>query len=163
MSTAAQLREEARRAAKIADELAEEARAAERAEEEARRPKMPEVDADLHPVVVFERYQGGHSYNYAAVGWREGRSVRWAITGNNSQRFNWPGLLNFIGESNWGTLRHVVTTVPLLAPGGEPPVAETMGRYGRVKSIDTVSPFVDQGGVIGVTNTVTETDDYGDY
>lgn len=148
MSTASQLREEAARARKIADELNRQAVHAQIAEEEARRPKMPMVDADNTPVIVFERYQSGRSYNYAAIGWREGRSVRWAVTGSENRRFNWPGLLRFIGESNWATLRHVVTTVPLITPEAEPPVAETMGNYGRVKNIDTLD--VDGSGQYGL-------------
>jgi hypothetical protein len=147
MTTAAELDAQARTARRVADELAQQALEARRAEEEARKPKMPVVDADATPVVVFSRYQSGREYAYAAIGWRVGRSVRWAVTGHNTQRFNWPGLLNFIGESNWATLRHVVTTVPLLPEGEEPPVAETMGSYGRVKSVDTVTPFTDYGSV----------------
>jgi hypothetical protein len=139
MSTSAELDAQARKARAIADELAAQALAARRAELEASRPKMPEVDAaDSTPVVVFSKYQSGREYHFAAIGWRQGRSVRWAVTGEETDRFNWPGLLNFIGEANWGTLRHVVTTVPLLPPGAEPPVAEKMGAFGRVIRTDTV-------------------------
>ncbi|AHJ88392.1 hypothetical protein CG91_gp092 [Mycobacterium phage 39HC] len=136
--SAAYLRAEAAR-------LLEAAGEAERAEaralllaREAARPKMPEV-GEGPAYVVFRRYQAGREYAYAAVGWREGRSVRWAVTGAETRRFNWPGLLEFIGEANWSTL-WTVTAADRLGPepGAEPPTAEVMGRFGRVERSETV-------------------------
>ncbi|AHK12041.1 hypothetical protein Hosp_087 [Mycobacterium phage Hosp] len=142
--SAAYLRAEAAR-------LLEAAGEAERAEaralllaREAARPKMPEV-GEGPAYVVFRRYQAGREYAYAAVGWREGRSVRWAVTGAETRRFNWPGLLEFIGEANWSTL-WTVTAADRLGPepGAEPPTAEVMGRFGRVERSETVGA-VDHG------------------
>lgn len=101
--------------------------------EVARTPQQPDVD-DGPQVVTFTRYMGGREYNYAAVGWRLGSSVRWSVTGQSESRFNWPGLLAFIGEANWSSL-HLVTDRILIGPpeGQEPPVVEAMGRYGRVQ------------------------------
>jgi len=145
MSSATELRRQAEKARAIADELASQAAAAAIAEREAARPKMPNIADNAPTYITFERYQAGRNYGYAAVGWRSGRSVRWAVTGSETRRFNWPGLLDFIGESNWATMRVVTDQDYIVTPGGEPPVAETMGRYGRVTSVDTVSPFVGDG------------------
>jgi len=130
--TAAQLRAEAERARRVADELTRQAAEQAVAEEEARKPKMPRVAEGENPVVAFERWQSGRSYAYAAVGFRNGRQVRWAVTGEETRRFNWPGLLAFVGEANWQTLRTLVDGDSLLPEGVEPPVAEDMGRFGRV-------------------------------
>lgn len=134
--TAAQLQREAEQAARIAAELSEQAAAARRAELEASRPKEPAVEAGLPEFVMFSRYQSGRVYTYAAVGWQEGRGrtkvTRWAVTGSETRRFNWPGLLNFIGEANWHTLYQFTDSRLLLPAGAEPPVAEEMARYGRV-------------------------------
>ncbi|AKU45578.1 hypothetical protein AU153_gp94 [Mycobacterium phage Pops] len=114
-----------------------------RAAEEARRPKMPTVHTGVSVVVTFRRYTSGREYNYAAIGWRTGTSVRWAVTGTETRRFNWAGLLDFIGEANWHTLAEVTQTRTVLASGGEPPVAEVMGRYGKVLRTERpASPFV---------------------
>lgn len=149
MSTATKLREQARRAKLIADDLAERAAAAARAEVEASRPKMPEVTVGYSPVVAFSKYQSGREYQYAAIGWRMGGTgaVRWAVTGSETRRFNWLGLLNFIGPANWNSLTVMVESDTLLPPGAEPAVAETMGRYGAVVSSEVLaeSSFV-QGG-----------------
>ncbi|AKF14656.1 hypothetical protein AVJ28_gp87 [Mycobacterium phage Baee] len=130
--SAAQLRAEAARARAVADELTRQAAEQAVAEEEARKPKMPRVAQGENPVVAFQRYLNGREYAYAAVGWREGRSVRWAVTGQDGRRFNWPGLLQFVGEAIWATLRSLVDAENLLPEGVEPPVAEEMGDYGRV-------------------------------
>lgn len=134
--TAASLREEAAKARQIADELARQATVAARLEKEAATPREPEVEPGLPEFVMFSRYESGRVYTYAAIGWVEGRGrtriTRWAVTGSETRRFNWPGLLAFIGEGNWSTLYQFTDTVALRAPGGEPPVAERMGRYGRV-------------------------------
>ncbi|AZS07681.1 hypothetical protein SEA_DURGA_99 [Mycobacterium phage Durga] len=114
-----------------------------RAAEEARRPKMPTVHTGVSVVVTFRRYTSGREYNYAAIGWRTGTSVRWAVTGTETRRFNWAGLLDFIGEANWHTLAEVTQTRTVLASGVEPPVAEVMGRYGKVLRTERpASPFV---------------------
>lgn len=130
--TAAKLREEAAKAREIAEQLARDAAAATAAEAEASRPRCPTIGEGEHVFVGFERYQSGRAYVYAAIGWRTGRNVRWAITGNETRRFNWPGLLAFIGESNWGTLHRMNMGERLLPEGLEPPIAERMGSYGRV-------------------------------
>jgi hypothetical protein len=136
--SAAYLRQEAARLLELAGERERaEARALLLAREAAR-PKMPEV-GEGPAYVIFRRYQSGREYGYAAVGWREGRSVRWAVTGSETRRFNWPGLLEFIGEANWPTLWTVTAGERLgPEPGAEPPTAEVMGRYGRVERTETV-------------------------
>lgn len=102
--------------------------------EKARTPQMPDVNDDGPQVVTFTRYMGGREYSYAAVGWRLGRSVRWSVTGQAESRFNWPGLLAFIGEANWSSLALVTDRVLIGPPESqEPPVVEAMGRYGRVQ------------------------------
>lgn len=129
--TAAQLHVEAQRMRALADEMTRQAAAQAVAEEEARKPKMPSVN-DGPIVVAFSRYLNGREYAYAAVGWRNGRSVRWAVTGMEERRFNWPGLLQFVGEANWSTLRTMTDGDSLLPEGYEPPVAEEIGAFGRV-------------------------------
>ncbi|QHB37832.1 hypothetical protein I5G63_gp092 [Mycobacterium phage Imvubu] len=135
--TSAEIDAEARRARAIADELAQQALAARQAEEAARRPQEPAVEAGLPEFVMFSRYESGRVYTYAAIGWQEGRGrtrvTRWAVTGQETRRFNWPGLLNFIGEANWHTLYQFTDSRSLMPAGAEPPVAEEMARYGRVR------------------------------
>lgn len=138
-SSAAELRRQAAQAREIADQLARDAAAAAVAEREASRPKMPQIMDGAPTCVTFTKYQAGREYAYAAVGWRTGRSIRWAVTGSTTDRFNWPGLLDFIGEANWSTLRVVTDQEYVLSPEAEPPAAEKMGSYGRV--VDTVSPY----------------------
>ena len=139
--TSAELQAEADQAARIAADLAEQAAAARRAELEASRPKEPPVEAGLPEFVMFSRYQSGRFYTYAAIGWVEGRGrhqvTRWAVTGEETRRFNWAGLLAFIGEGNWGTLYQFTDSRALMPKGAEPPVAERMGRYGRVLGTET--------------------------
>ena len=138
--TSAELTRQAHEARVLADELARRALAARHAEEAARRPKMPTVSVGAPVVVTFSKAQSGRVYSFAAVGFRisTGMPVRWAVTGEETRRFNWSGLLNFIGEANWPTLR-VMNDGDLLVPEGtEPPVAERMGNYGRVLSTDLV-------------------------
>lgn len=121
------------------------------AAEEARRPRMPEIGgADDHAIVSFTKYQSGREYNYAAIGWRQGHSVRWTITGETTDRFNWPGLLRWIGEGNWPSIQLMVEAESL-APQVESAVQERMGAFGRV--VGTVEPLVraevPRSGVIG--------------
>lgn len=120
----------------------------------ARRPVMPEiVNPGDSAVVVFNRYQSGKDYGYAAHGWREGSAVRWVVTGQNTERFNWPGLLEWIGEANWHSL-HVVTDVKRIGPDPEDdtPLREVMGKYGRVERTEAlgVDPFAAGGMVQGL-------------
>ena len=136
--TAAQLRAEAARARALADEMTRQAAEMAVAEEEARKPQCPKVEENVPVFVTFTRYLNGREYAYSAVGWRIGRSVRWAVTGSEERRFNWPALLQFVGEANWSTLQRVTAQEPILTPGGEPPVAEVMGRYGRVQGTEVV-------------------------
>lgn len=130
--SAAELRAQA--AALISEAAAIDQAAAKAAQEarDARKPKMPTVTAEEPAYVAFARYQAGRNYHYAAVGWRDGRNVRWMVTGATTNRFNWPGLLQWIGEANWPTLCPLTPGEPMVAPGDEPPVAEEMGNYGRV-------------------------------
>jgi len=148
MSTAAELVRQAQEARQRADELARAAAEAARLEREASRPKMPPVSAEATapPVVRFSRYMAGRAYHYAAVGWRDGRHVRWVVTGSEARRFNWPGLLEFIGEANWPTMELAIDYASMMPEGGEPPAAEVMGRFGRVeRTEDVVSPIVGYG------------------
>ncbi|AVO24752.1 hypothetical protein SEA_MAGIC8_96 [Mycobacterium phage Magic8] len=142
-STPADLLAAAAEAEKAAAAFRRQAAEIARAAEEARRPKMPTVQTGVSVVVTFRRYTSGREYNYAAIGWRTGTSVRWAVTGTETRRFNWAGLLDFIGEANWHTLAEVTQTRTVLASGVEPPVAEVMGRYGEVLRTERpASPFV---------------------
>lgn len=147
--TAAQLRAEAARAREAAEQLTRQAAEMAVAEEEARKPQCPQVMEGAPTYVTFTRYMNGREYAYAAVGWRIGRSVRWAVTGSEERRFNWPALLQFVGEANWSTLRVVTDQEPILTPGGEPPVAEVMGRYGRVQGTEVV----DDDSVVAILTT----------
>ncbi|AKF14351.1 hypothetical protein SEA_VINCENZO_89 [Mycobacterium phage Vincenzo] len=110
---------------------------------EERKPKQPDLGDAGSVAVTFTKYQAGREYAYAAVGWRVGQSTRWTVTGQNTDRLNWPGLLQFIGEANWPSL-HVVVGLKRIGPdpAEEEPVAERMGSYGRVAG--TYSP----GGVV---------------
>lgn len=148
--TASQLRAEAARARAIAEELTRQAAEQAVAEEEARKPRCPQVMEGAPTYVTFTRYMNGREYAYAAVGWRAGRSVRWAVTGSEDRRFNWPALLQYVGEANWSTLRVVTDQEPILTPGGEPPVAEVMGRYGRVRGTEPVEDDSVVGIIVGL-------------
>jgi hypothetical protein len=148
--SAAELRARAREAAAEASRLTREADAATAAERAASRPQMPPVGGTGdRAIVCFTRYQSGREYNYAALGWQLGRSVRWAVTGRR-RRFNWAGLLDFIGEANWGSL-HLMHEARLLGPlpGAEPAVAERMGSFGKVLATEpvgeAVQPYADGG------------------
>ena len=158
--SAASVAEEAARARAIADDLARQAAELSRAEKLARTPREPELEPGLPQFVMFTKYQSGRVYSYAAVGWTAevARSAaaarrgdvrlqnRWAVTGQEDRRFNWPGLLKFVGEANWASLRLFTDAEPLLAPGQEPEVAEVVGRFGRVeRTEDVVSPVVGYG------------------
>lgn len=129
--TSAQLLSEAKRAQAVAEELLAQAGALALAEEAARRPQQPDL-SEGPATVTFTKYQSGREYHYAAVGWRIGRSERWTVTGQNTDRLNWAGLLAFVGESNWPTLAQVMAIRPMMTPGTEPPIAERMGRFGTV-------------------------------
>lgn len=143
--TAQELRERAAEAVAHATRLREEALAIERAERAARTPKMPTVEFDDAATITFTKVHKGRIYHYSAVGWRLGNlsdhAVRWAVTGSEDRRFNWPGLLAWIGETNWLSIKIVTEATPILDPDDEPPAAETMGSFGRVKSVDTVTPI----------------------
>lgn len=136
--SAAQLRQQAADARRIAVELAQQAQAAAAAELEASRPREPVISDEDCPVVYFTRYQSGREYHYAAVGWRQGQHRRWAVTGAETRRFNWSGLLAFVGEANWPTLVQMTGGAHLLPAGAEPPVAERMGPFGRVLGTESV-------------------------
>ncbi|ABE67485.1 hypothetical protein PBI_QYRZULA_75 [Mycobacterium phage Qyrzula] len=126
----------AEEAERHARELRRQAALLAQAQLEASRPRMPELGGEGdHAVVSFTKYQSGREYRYAAIGWRVGRSVRWAVTGETTSRYNWNGLLEFIGEANWPSL-YLMVVDKLLGPtpGNEPPVSEKMGPFGRVES-----------------------------
>lgn len=111
--------------------------------EQARKPKQPEVGSDTPAYVVFTKYMSGREYAYAAVGWRQGHSIRWSITGQAGIRYTWTSLLRFIGEANWSSLHLVNDTVRIgPPPGEEPPVVEVMGSFGTVKG---TYPVTDTG------------------
>lgn len=116
---------------------------ADRVAREAAKPKMPSVE-NGPAFVTFTRYLSGREYTYAAVGWRVGRSVRWSVTGQDRERFNWPGLLQFVGDANWPSLTVLTPGDPLITPEAAPPVVERMGQFGRVLSseIPTGDPHV---------------------
>ena len=142
--TAEEMAEEARRLRVQANELGRQANLARQREIAASRPQEPAIGGiGDRAIVSFVKYQGGREYNYAAIGWRVGNSVRWAVTGQTTDRLNWPGLLQFIGAANWGSL-HSMTEDQLLGPlpGSEPPVREVMGSFGRVQRSD-VARFED--------------------
>ena len=141
---------ETEQSARLLRAAAHQAAAAER---EASRPQQPLIleGPQFSAVVGFRRYQGGREYHYAAIGWRDGRSIRWAVTGQESRRFNWSGLLEFIGAANWHTLHRLHEGDSLFTVAAEPPAAERMGKYGRVLATedvttgDTVTPLVTYG------------------
>ena len=141
--SALELQQMADELARQAQEMATKAAKVRQAEAEALRPKMPLIleGRQFWAVVSFSKYQSGREYHYAAIGWREGRSIRWAVTGQESRRFNWSGLLEFIGAANWHTVRRMHEG-EALGPNIEPPVAERMGAFGRVEGVDVVTPLV---------------------
>ncbi|QGH80086.1 hypothetical protein SEA_NHAGOS_75 [Gordonia phage NHagos] len=116
MSTTAHMREQAavlrRSAALLEAEADEKDRAAERGRKLRRfRPISP-----LNPgggarsaVITFTRRLSGRDYQYAAVGWvdRHTGRGRWSMTGEESGRFSWVELLNFIEPENWRSIRLV--------------------------------------------------------
>ena len=138
MSNANALREQAARLLAEAGALDRAAADAELAAREAAKPREPEV-GDEPVYVAFRRYLSGREYSYAAVGWRVGHSVRWAVTSRPAERANWPALLAFIGEANWPTLRRLTEGEALIDATKAAPVVERMGEFGRVES--TGSPF----------------------
>lgn len=141
--SAAQLYEEAQRASAIAAELRTQAIEQARLERVASKPQMPDLSAG--PVILgFEKHQSGRNYAYAAIGWTEGRYKRWAVTGTEARRFNWAGFLEFVGEGNWASIRVMNIGPTLLPEGTEPPVAERVGRYGRITAGRVgVDPFAE--------------------
>lgn len=142
--TSMELREQAHRMAREAEALRTQAAEMDRAAEEARRPKMPEVTTDTSPVVTFSKWMNGVDYRFAAVGFRKGAQVRWMVTGAETRRFTWSGLLSWIGEANWSTMVHLTGghgIGPLPGSADEPAVAEEMGPFGRVKSTEAVRDY----------------------
>lgn len=148
-SPGAALRQEAAALIAEANVLDAAAVEAERDAREAAKPKEPDL-SDGPMFVGFSKYMNGRLYTYAAVGWcytqrdvNAGRIAamfrntgRWSITGQEAERYNWAGLLTFIGEANWPTLATLVHDKHLIKPEDAPPVVERMGRFGRVLSSD---------------------------
>lgn len=143
------LREQAAAQLAEASRLEAAAAEAERAAREALKPKEPDLLGG--PVfVTFTKYQSGRLYTYAAVGWlvlpgdvAQGRrslqynTGRWSVTGREAERYNWPGLLDFVGEANWPTLTLLTLGDALIAADAAPPVVEKLGRFGRVLASET--------------------------
>lgn len=148
MIDAAQLRTQAAKMMEEAASIDRAVAAEELRRREERRPKCPAVEVGEKVIVGFTKYQSGREYGYAAVGWRVGSAVRWTVTGQNTDRMNWTGLLTFIGEANWPSL-YMFTAIEKLGPNAddEAPVAERMGSYGRV--LGTSSMDHASGGVVG--------------
>lgn len=143
--SAAELRSEAIALVAQADSLERNEAFARQLAEYERRPKAPKLKDGEARIIAFERYLSGRGYVYAAVGWRQGSNTRWCVTatGRAEQggRYNWQGLLKFIGEANWGTIREMLYGEPLIAPADEPAVVEQIGPYGRVAGTYDVNPF----------------------
>lgn len=115
---------------------------------EYRRPKMPSVgEPGDTGIIRFTRYTSGKNYSFAAIGWRDGSAVRWVVTGQETRRFTWAALLNFIGEANWPSIELMVPGVRIgPEPGEEPAVAETIGDYGRVVKTESLEPHLGKAG-----------------
>lgn len=148
--TARELREQATMLSREHARLLKQAKDIEQAEIDAARPKMPTVLTDAPAYVIFTKYQSGRVYTFAAVGWRVDMrtDVRWAVTGSETRRFNWRGLLEWIGETNWASVHVVTESLPLIDPDDSPPAAESMGSFGRVASVARLrgEPPVEGGG-----------------
>ena len=146
-ATAAEAIARANSAAATAREFQRQAQELAAVERAARLPVQPPIGgAGDRAIVSFSRYQSGRLYNYAAIGWRVGEHVRWAVTGTEKRRFNWAALLDFIGEANWPSM-YLMVEDRLLGPTAEQagPVVETVGNFGRVRATP-VDPFA--GGVL---------------
>ncbi|QJD51391.1 hypothetical protein SEA_RAWRGERTHAT_88 [Mycobacterium phage RawrgerThat] len=142
-ASASYLRDQAAKMLEEASRIDRLVAAEELRRREERKPKCPQVDDGDYAVVIFTKYQAGREYRYAAVGWRVGRALRWTVTGQNTERMNWPALLQFVGEANWPSLHQVTNTVRIgPEPDDEAPVSEVIGAYGRV--LGSYSP----GGVV---------------
>jgi hypothetical protein len=137
MSSAADLRAEARRLNREAKRVEEFEVARDRALREMRKPKEPTTDptgADM-VIVRFVKFMSGTEYHYAAVRFGRGQSRRWAVTNcaqGDQGRYTWTGLMDFVGEANWPSLALVTAVEFLLGPFDEPVVKETIGAYGKV-------------------------------
>ncbi|UJE15732.1 hypothetical protein SEA_LIGMA_78 [Gordonia phage Ligma] len=76
------------------------------------RPVCPLRSTDgssAHSVVTFTRVLSGREYHYAATGWVDRRKAKtlWSITGEESGRFTWAQLLDFIEPENWRSIMTV--------------------------------------------------------
>jgi hypothetical protein len=146
MTTAAELRAEARRLARLAREAEVAEARALMAAREARKPKEPPIGT----VIAFSKAMSGREYHYAALSFPVGTSGnrtmrRWAVTNTvrgEEGRYTWAGLLDFIGEANWTTLRVATEWNVLVEPEDEPAVKETVGPYGKVTSTELVEPYL---------------------
>ncbi|WAB09583.1 hypothetical protein SEA_WOOPER_80 [Gordonia phage Wooper] len=111
---AAELRERAAAAHREAIRLEDEAKRHELQAARALRRFRPISPLDpsagvTSAVITFTRRLSGRDYQYAAVGWIDRRSGRgtWAMTGEESGRFSWVELLDFIEAENWRSIRRV--------------------------------------------------------
>ncbi|WIC90058.1 hypothetical protein SEA_SISKO_76 [Gordonia phage Sisko] len=80
----------------------------------------------INAVITFTRVLGGRTYNYAAVGWvdKRRRKTLWSITGEESGRYTWAELLDFIEAENWRSMKVVAVEAELS-------VRDTKGQGGK--------------------------------
>ncbi|AWN04274.1 hypothetical protein FDJ57_gp73 [Gordonia phage Sour] len=133
-ATAAQMKAQAAEHRRLAEKLEADAARAEQAARERHelrrfRPICPLSSTDHRDataVVTFTRTLSGRSYRYAAIGWidrRRGKPM-WSITGEESGRFTWSELLDFIEAENWRSMA-------LANHLGQLDVRDTQGSGGR--------------------------------
>jgi len=124
-SNVERLRDAARRSRALAEEFDKRADAVAARENRRVKPPQPEI-GDGCVYLTFKRPDavGRELHDYAAVGWRigngrldrHGETRRYAVTGRSGpNHYTWDGLLNLVGERNWGSLRIVTATEPLAA------------------------------------------------
>ena len=102
---------------RLALELIKQADAEEKKARDAAKPAEPEVGPDRPAFVTFTRRLSGIEYTYAAVGVKLGcGAVRWYPTGRSHPSTlarSWEGLIDWIGESQWHTVRRLEKAPPL--------------------------------------------------
>lgn len=116
MSNTNYMREQAAVLRLNADRLEAEADEKDRAAERARKLRRFKPVSPLKPsedvtsaTITFTRRLSGRDYKYAAVGWVDRRTGRgtWSMTGEESGRYSWSALLDFIEPENWRSIRQV--------------------------------------------------------
>lgn len=122
------LREQAAELSRLALEMIKQAEAAEQKARDAAKPAEPAIGPNRPAFVTFVRRLGDIEYTYAAVGVKLiSGAMRWYPTGRmrparstDTLGRSWEGLLDWIGESQWHTVRRL-TLAPALdvtASGG---------------------------------------------